>query len=460
MINQIDTQHWELSLLGCAVKNYTLEAQEALNLITPEMLNYQEPKILLAAIQRCKSNGQQVDTMHVMEAIEVMGLDLSIGRFTEILRNEAVSSANIKPYAKRIAEIYRLNSTLALIRQAEKAIVETRDTQEALRSVKAIMGQIDITEGREPRQLDNVLEEYFDHQMAIYRGEATQGQLLGMAGVSDAFGPIGETDLIIIAGRPAMGKSQLALTVASDLSLDRNKPTLLFTLEMDDTQVAERVVLSQADLSIDDVNSGRAFEEDTPSALLGQAINHIKGKPFFISQHSGVTIDDIVIEARKFAQKHPNTGAILIDYLGLIKVNGKMRHDLAVAEITGGLKRLAQEIKVPIICLAQLNRGLEQRQDKRPLMSDLRDSGAIEQDADKIVFVYRDSVYDSQTPMRGTIELINAKRRRGKPQNGYCHFRNGNIKPMTTDEQVWAQNMAETKSEAPTGKRRSDNGLN
>ncbi|MFP2768064.1 replicative DNA helicase [Oceanisphaera sp. KMM 10153] len=445
MLDQIDTQHWEISLLGCAVQNYNLDAQEALSLISPDMLRYQEPRILYAAIQRCRSNGQEVDPMHVYEAIELMRADLSLGRFTEILHKEAMGSANIKAYASRIMELHRLNSTLALIKQAEQAILDTRDTRQALESVKAIMGQVDLSEGKEPRQLDAVLSEYFDHQMAVYEGRATQGQMLGMAGVADAFGPIGETDLIVVAGRPGMGKTQCALTVASDIALERNKPVLFFSLEMDDTQIAERVLLAEAGLSVDDVNNGRAFEEDTPAALMGKAARHIQGKPFFISQSVGVTVDDIAIQARKFAKRHPNTGAVIVDYLGLIKFNGNMRHDLAIAEITGGLKRLAQEIKVPIICLAQLNRGLEQRQDKRPVMADLRDSGAIEQDADKIVFVYRDAVYDSQTPMRDTIELINGKRRRGEPQNGYCHFRNGHIKPMTMEGQVWAQNMATEK---------------
>lgn len=460
MLNEIDTYHWEMNLLGCAVQNYTLDAQEALALITPDMLRVSEARVLYSAIQRCKSNGHEVSIPHVFEAIELMQADMSIGRFTEILHKEAMGGANITAYANRIRELYRLNNTLALIKQAEQAIHDTRDTKAALNAVKGIMAQVDISDGKEPRQLDAVLDEYFAHQVAVYQGTATQGQLLGMPGLYDAFGPIGETDLIIVAGRPGMGKSQVALSVASDIALERQKPVLLFTLEMDDTQIAERVVLSQAGLSIDDVNSGRAFEEDTPAALMGQAVKHIQGKPFFISQSVGVTIDDIAIQARKFAKKHPNTGAIIIDYLGLIKVNGNMRHDLAIAEITGGLKRLAQEIKVPVICLAQLNRSLEQRQDKRPLMSDLRDSGAIEQDADKIVFVYRDAVYDSQTPMRSTIELINAKRRRGKPQNGYCHFINGNIKPMTIEEQAWAQNTASFKPVAPSNNRRRDNGLN
>lgn len=457
---EIDTHSWEISLVGCAIQNYNLDAQEALGMISPEMLKCQEPKILYAGIQRCLSNGQPVDAMHVMEALDVMQSGMDIGRYTEILHKEAMGGANIKAYARRILELHKLNNTLALIKQAEEAIMATRDTRHALDAVKSIMGQVDISEGREPRQLDDVLSEYFDHQMAVYQGTAQIGCNLDMPGLREAFGPIGNTDLIIIAGRPGMGKSQCALTVAQELALDKVKPVLFFSLEMDDTQIAERVVLSQSGLSVDDVNTGRAFEQDTPAALLGKAVQHIKGKPFYISQMTGVTVDDIAIHAKKFAKRHPNAGAIVVDYLGLIKFSSGMRHDLAIAEITGGLKRLAQEINVPVICLAQLNRALEQRQDKRPLMADLRDSGAIEQDADKIVFVYRDAVYDSQTPLRDTMELINAKRRRGKPQNGYCRFTSGNMKPMTDSEQAWAQNLATSNPEPKTSRRGGrDNGL-
>lgn len=458
MLHEIDTYNFEINLLGCAVANYTLDAQEALSPITADMLNYNESKIMLAAINRCLKNGQAVSIPTVWEAIEVLGLvskDFNLARLTEIITKEAISSANLKAYSERIRQLNALRGVLGAIREAEQAILSTRDTGAALEAVTGILGKIEISSGNEPKRLDAVIKDYLDHQMAVYRGEAAQGQRLSMDGLSHAFGSIGETDLVVVAGRPAMGKSQTALAVASELSLEKGKPVLFISLEMDDTQIGERVLLSRSNLSIDDVESGRAFENDNEVARMGNSITEIQDKPFFINQEGGATLEQITIQVKKFAKKNPNTGAIIIDYLGLIKSNGNLRHDLAIAEITGGLKRLAQEVKTPIILLAQLNRSLEQRQNKRPVMSDLRDSGAIEQDADKIVFVYRDAVYDPQTPLKSTLELINAKRRRGKPQNGYCHFKGGNIQPMTDSEQVWAQDLAESAHSAANNKQDS-----
>lgn len=219
-------------------------------------------------------------------------------------------------------------------------------------------------------------------------------------------------DLIIIAGRPSMGKTTLAINIAEHIIIKKNIPVLIFSMEMPAEQVTIRMLSSLGRIELQRLRTGMLKETDWPR--LSSAISFISGKHLFIDDSGSLTPFDIKSRARNIYKTYKNLGIIIIDYLQLMHIPGLNDYRAAeISEISRSLKILAKELKVPIIALSQLNRSLEQRLDKRPIMSDLRESGAIEQDADLIIFIYRDEIYNKNSTNSGTAEIIIAKQRNG-----------------------------------------------
>lgn len=450
----IDSTDWELDVMGSAIVNYGFDAQEIMVWLKPEMMQSQEARHLLAAIQLCSKEGNPVDLSMVHDALERNGANVEFSRLVEIAKN-APGPANIKAYAAKVRDTYRLNEITGMAMEMVATVNNSRDPSYAMSVVAEMLGKLDYADDGDAILLSDQVSAYMDHQMAVFQGTASNGEVLSTPGISHAFGPIGNNDLIVIAGRPGSGKTELVLEVASELALDRKKPVLLFSLEMGPEQIAERVLTQRAGISIDAINDGSAFTETLPYARVAEAIQGMLGKPFYIDPGTVLTVHDIAIRAKRFAKKNPNMGAIIIDYLGLIKTDSNKRHDIVIGEITGALKRLAKEIKVPVFLLSQLSRKVEERPDKRPMSSDLRDSGAIEQDADKIVMVYRDCYYNPETPLGNIAELINTKRRRGQPCNSFMNFVNGHFVPMSEAMMEEAANKV-ADAKAPKARVRPD----
>jgi len=248
--------------------------------------------------------------------------------------------------------------------------------------------------------------------------------------------------------------TELAVAVANELGINQGKAVLYKSLEMEGAEVAERSILALSGLSVDDLE--RRIFEGSESGAFGHAVAAVKDKPFYIDDASGCSIDEVVQQCREFTAEHANVGALIVDYVGLMEIGGKFsRHDLAIADITRKLKLLAKEQKIPVIGLFQLSRDVEKRAgSKRPVAADLRDSGSIEQDADKIIMVHRECIYDPNTPMQNVAELLNVKRRRGQPVNGYMTFKNGHFVEIPESEQGRWKITAESKPE-PEQKKKS-----
>ncbi|MDP2762967.1 MAG: replicative DNA helicase [Enterobacteriaceae bacterium] len=220
------------------------------------------------------------------------------------------------------------------------------------------------------------------------------------------------SDLIIVAGRPSMGKTTLSINIAEYITIKTDNPVLIFSMEMPAEQLAMRILASLGRIELQRLRTGMLKDTDWPR--LSSAISLISAKKLFIDDSGSLTPFDIRNKARKIYKKYGKIGTIVIDYLQLMHIPGL--NDLRAAEISEisrSLKILAKELKVPIIALSQLNRSLEQRIDKRPIMSDLRESGSIEQDADLIIFIYRDEIYNKNSLDTGTAEIIIAKQRNG-----------------------------------------------
>jgi len=260
--------------------------------------------------------------------------------------------------------------------------------------------------------------------------EEQQGKDGGLSGLSTGYAKLNDltsglqkSDLIILAARPSMGKTAFALNIARNVAIEERKPVCIFSLEMSNDQLSMRLLTSEARIDSNRLRTGFISQEDWQHAT--DAAGILNELPIFIDDAPNITPMEIRAKARKLYKKHNEIGLIIIDYLQLMRAPFKSdRRDLEIAEISRSLKALAKELNVPIVALSQLNRMLEQRADKRPMLSDLRESGALEQDADIVAFIYRDEVYNKEAdnPKKGTAEIIVAKNRNGATGTAFMHF--------------------------------------
>jgi replicative DNA helicase len=250
--------------------------------------------------------------------------------------------------------------------------------------------------------------------------EEKQGNKSLVTGVPMGFGHLDNltsglqnSDLIILAARPSMGKTALALNIARNAAVDANIPVAVFSLEMSKEQLSLRMLCAEARLDSSRLRGGFFSMDDWHR--LTDAAGVLSESPIYIDDSPTLTAMEIRAKARRL-KMDKNIGLVIIDYLQLMKAHGSSeRRDLEISEISRSLKALAKELGIPVLALSQLNRMLEQRNDKRPKLSDLRESGALEQDADVVAFIYRDEVYnqDENNPLKGTAEIILAKQRNG-----------------------------------------------
>ena len=221
-----------------------------------------------------------------------------------------------------------------------------------------------------------------------------------------------KSDLVIVAGRPSMGKTAFAMNLVENAILDQDQPVLVFSLEMPAESLIFRMLSSIGRLDQGKLRTGQLTDDDWPG--FNNAVKKLKDRPLYIDDGAGVSPMEMRSRARRIKREHGALGMIVVDYLQLMQIKGSTEGRVnEISEISRSLKLLAREFECPVIALSQLNRGLEQRPNKRPVMSDLRESGAIEQDADVIAFIYRDEVYNEDTPDKGVAEVIIGKQRNG-----------------------------------------------
>ena len=243
-------------------------------------------------------------------------------------------------------------------------------------------------------------------------GDALTGASTGYADLDEKTSGLQKSDLIIVAGRPAMGKTTFSMNLAEYIAINDKKPVAIFSMEMPAEQLILRMFASIGRVPLNDIRSGKIREDDWPR--IGMAVKTFGETKLFIDDTAALSPTEIRAKCRRLAREHGELGLIVIDYIQLMQTGAKSDNRAAeISEISRGLKQLAKEMNCPVIALSQLNRSLEQRPNKRPIMSDLRESGAIEQDADIIMFIYRDEVYNEDTPDKGMAEVIIGKQRNG-----------------------------------------------
>ena len=244
---------------------------------------------------------------------------------------------------------------------------------------------------------------------------ATEGKITGIptgfTAMDEKTAGLQRGDLIVIAGRPSMGKTSLAINIAENAAIGHQIPTAIFSMEMSAEQLSFRMIGSIGRVSQTRLRTGNLSDDDWPR--INSAVSMMSNAPIFIDDAPALTPTEVRARSRRLKRRN-NLGLIIVDYLQLMQVAGtKENRATEISEISRCLKALAKEVDVPVIALSQLNRSVEQRTDKRPIMSDLRESGAIEQDADLIFFIYREEVYDKDTPRKGIADIIIGKQRNG-----------------------------------------------
>jgi replicative DNA helicase len=376
-------------------------------------------RLIFRAIGELSNKNLPCDAVTLGEWFESNGLSELVGGTTYVIQlaNSTPSAANIAAYA----EIVREKSILRQLIDAGTEIVgdgfqpEGRSTQEILESAEQKVFHIAESGARGKKgfvQMRAAVKEAFQvlHQRYENRGSLT-GLGTGFADLDEMTAGLQPSDLIIVAARPSMGKTALAVNMAEHAALKSKKAVAIFSMEMSSSQLAFRLISSLGRIDQQHLRTGDIHEEDWPRVT--SAITMLSDAKIFIDDTPALSPAELRARARRLKREH-DVGLVVIDYLQLMQVPGnKENRATEISEISRSLKAMAKEMNIPVIALSQLNRSLEQRTDKRPVMSDLRESGAIEQDADVILFIYREEVYDKESPKKGTAEIIIGKQRNG-----------------------------------------------
>lgn len=378
-----------------------------------------EHRLIFRAMELLEKKNQPFDVITLAETLKGLGeLDNTGGElYLFELSKNTPSAANIKAYA----DIVRERSVLRQLIGVASDIADTafnpdgRDSvallDEAERKVFEIAGQ--GGRGTGPQRISTYLAQANEKvHLLSETNQPITGLATGYTDFDHMTSGLQKADLVIVAGRPSMGKTTFAMNIAEHAAMKSGKPVLVFSMEMPGDALALRMMSSLGRIELQKLRTGDLSDNEWPN--IASVVSMLSERPMFIDDTPALTPTELRSRARRIARDHGQLGLIVIDYLQLMQVGGSSENRTAeISEISRSLKALAKELGVPVIALSQLNRSLEQRADKRPVMSDLRESGAIEQDADLIVFIYRDEVYNPDTREKGIAEIIIAKQRNG-----------------------------------------------
>ncbi|MDW0114330.1 replicative DNA helicase [Sporosarcina saromensis] len=361
--------------------------------------------------------GQAIDVVTVTEELSAKKELEDVGGISYLteVANAVPTAANIEYYAKIVEEKSILRR---LIRVATNIVEEGFTKEDEVEAVlseaeKRIMEVSNRKNAGDFKHIKDVLVETYDNIELLHtrKGEVT-GIPTGFRDLDKITAGFQRNDLIIVAARPSVGKTAFALNVAQNVATKANENVAIFSLEMGAEQLVMRMLCAEGNIDAQVMRTGNLESEDWRK--LTMAMGSLSNAGIFIDDSPGIRINEIRSKCRRLQQEH-GLGMIMIDYLQLIMGSGRSgeNRQQEVSEISRSLKALARELKIPVIALSQLSRGVEQRQDKRPMMSDLRESGSIEQDADIVSFLYREDYYDKETENQNMIEIIIAKQRNG-----------------------------------------------
>lgn len=415
------SQQAEQAVLGALLTDDKAIADVA-DLISAEDFYRADHRAIYEAIQRCDEAGKAFDAVSLADTLERMNLLDEAGGLDHLvaLAKGSVGSANVRSYAEIIrdkAVLRRLISAGAHIQHVAQH-TEGRTASEVLDDAQSRVMQVERPTGKGPRHIladGKAWIEEMDQRSE--QGGAIVGLSTGLTDLDNRTLGMEGGDLWILAARPSMGKTSVAMSMMLAVAKAK-KPVLFFSLEMPEKQLITRAVASLGRIDSEKVRKADLDPEEWQRVMV--AMTQLKEMPLYIDTQGGITLTDIRARARRVKRRH-GLGLIVVDYLQLMSGKGENRTQ-EVTEISKGLKNVAKEMNVPVVALSQLNRGVESRQNKRPIMADLRESGSIEQDADVIAFLYRETQYNDNCPFPMVAELDIAKQRNGPTGTVLLHF--------------------------------------
>ena len=364
------------------------------------------------------AKGEPVDAITLVDELDERGELEDVGGKVRIHELAALvpASANAGHYAQIVKETATLRGLIRvggeIARLGWERPGETTDLVDRAEQILFDLSQEKATS--EFSHIETLLKESFERITQLYEsGADVTGVPSGFRDLDRITSGFQEGNLVVIAARPSMGKSALGLGVAANLAVRKGIPVALFTLEMSKSEVTQRLMCSEAKVESQRLRTGKLSAEDWPR--LTAACDKLAKAPIYVDDTGSITMMEIRSKARRLKSKHPDLGLIIVDYMQLMTSGTSAENRVQeVSQISRSLKVLARDLDVPIVALSQLSRAVEQRHDKRPILSDLRESGSIEQDADIVMFIYRDEYYNAEeSDQQGLAEVIVAKHRNG-----------------------------------------------
>jgi replicative DNA helicase len=364
------------------------------------------------------AKGEPVDAITLVDELDERGELEDVGGKVRIHELAALvpASANAGHYAQIVKEAATLRGLIRvggeIARLGWERPGETPELVDRAEQILFDLSQEKATS--EFSHIETLLKESFERITQLYEsGADVTGVPSGFRDLDRITSGFQEGNLVVIAARPSMGKSALGLGVAANLSVRKNVPVALFTLEMSKSEVTQRLMCSEAKVESQRLRTGKLSADDWPR--LTAACDKLAKAPMYVDDTGSITMMEIRSKARRLKSRHPDLGLIIVDYLQLMTSGTTVENRVQeVSQISRSLKVLARDLDVPIVALSQLSRAVEQRHDKRPILSDLRESGSIEQDADIVMFIYRDEYYNAEeSDQQGLAEVIVAKHRNG-----------------------------------------------
>ncbi|HXQ75775.1 MAG TPA: replicative DNA helicase [Acidimicrobiales bacterium] len=407
----------EESLLGAMLLSRDATAS-AIEFCTAEDFYKPAHAHIFGAITALYTRGEPSDPVTVADELRRSGLLEAVGDPSVLisLQVNTPSTANASYYARIVEEHALLRRLVTVAGEiAELGYSVPEDVTEVVDRAETM-----IFEVAQRRMVDtmsplrDLLAQSLDHLEALVeRGETITGVPTGYRDLDAQLAGLQAGNLVVVGARPAMGKTSFALGIVSHAAVHARVPVLLFSLEMSHLELTQRMLCSEAGVDATRMRNGHLLESDWPR--ISNAIGRLGDAPIFIDDNPNVTVMDIRAKSRRLKARQ-GLGLVVVDYLQLMSGHSRSRAEnrqVEVSEISRGLKVLARELDIPVVALSQLSRNLEMRQDKRPVLADLRESGSIEQDADVVLFIYRDEVYNPDSPERGSAEIITSKHRNG-----------------------------------------------
>lgn len=389
----------------------------ALEVLKPEDFYREDNKVIFEAILNLYNKADPIDIITLKAELVSLGKFEQIGglEYLAQLPDKVPTTSNVEKYIKIVEEKSMMRT---LIKTANELITlgydGTQDVEDIMDSAeKKIFNIMQKKNQKGYSSIKDILVDSFTQLEELYnRKQHITGVPTGFADLDYKTAGLHNSDLILVAARPAMGKSAFALNIAANAAVRAKVPVAIFSLEMSKEQMGNRILCSEAMVDSNKVRTGRVEDEDW--SKLAMASGELSESEIFIDDTPGISVMEIRAKCRKM-KLEKNIGLVVIDYLQLVQGSNKKggSREQEISEISRSLKILAKEINVPVIALSQLSRAPEQRPDHRPMLSDLRESGAIEQDADIVMFLYRDDYYNEESEKKNIAEVIIAKHRAG-----------------------------------------------